>query len=81
LFHLISSTPTSRVLIQTEIEVGKALNSSSCPVPRSEVFLTTKHWRAYHGYDEATKCLDLSLKRLAVDYVDLYLIHWYDKSD
>jgi len=61
---------------KTEIEVGKALKSSSCPVARSEIFLTTKHWRAYHGYAEATQCLDLSLKRLGVSYVDLYLMHW-----
>jgi hypothetical protein len=63
-------------LSKTEIEVGKALNSATCPVPRREIFLTTKHWRAFHGYEETKQCLDLSLKRLGVDYVDLYLIHW-----
>lgn len=61
---------------KTEAEVGRALASSSCPVPRSEVFVVTKHWRSYHGYDATLECLGLSLKRLGVSYVDLYLMHW-----
>jgi diketogulonate reductase-like aldo/keto reductase len=67
---------------QTEKEVGNALQiamshlSSSAPIPRSEIFLTTKQWRSYHGYDQTLECLELSLKRLQVEYVDLYLIHW-----
>ena len=64
----------------TEREIGAALeeamSSTSTPIFRSEIFLTTKQWRAYHGYEPTMKCLDLSLKRLKVDYVDLYLIHW-----
>lgn len=66
---------------ETEKEVGKALKtvllSPSTPsISRSDIFITTKQWRAYHGYDATLKCLNLSLKRLQVDYVDLYLIHW-----
>lgn len=38
--------------------------------------MITKHWRKYHGYDVTLECLRLSLSRLQVDYVDLYLIHW-----
>ena len=45
-------------------------------IPRSELFLTSKQWRAYHGYDSTLECLNKSLKRLRVDYLDLYLIHW-----
>ena len=61
---------------KTEGEVGKALSASGCPVPRSEIFVTTKHWRAFHGYNETVKCLDTSLKRLGLTSVDLYLMHW-----
>lgn len=66
----------------TEKEVGEALeiamseSSPELPIPRSDIFLTTKQWRTYHGYEPTLECLDLSLKRLKVDYVDLYLIHW-----
>mmetsp|Transcript_11579 Transcript_11579/g.17523 ORF Transcript_11579/g.17523 Transcript_11579/m.17523 type:complete len:314 (+) Transcript_11579:324-1265(+) len=63
---------------QTEKEVGRALTTamSNPNLSRKEIFITTKQWRAYHGYEETLKCLDLSLKRLKLDYVDLYLIHW-----
>ena len=61
---------------KTETEVGDALTSPDCPVPRSEIFLTTKQWRAHHGYDNTMVCLEISLKRLKTPYVDLYLIHW-----
>mmetsp|Transcript_26785 Transcript_26785/g.63874 ORF Transcript_26785/g.63874 Transcript_26785/m.63874 type:complete len:502 (+) Transcript_26785:36-1541(+) len=43
---------------------------------REEVCVVTKHWRKYHGYDQTKECLRLSLKRLQLDYIDLYLIHW-----
>jgi len=59
---------------ETEKEVGNAITQSN--IPRSDIFLTTKQWRAYHGYDQTKKCLEKSLDRLQTDYVDLYLIHW-----
>ncbi len=43
---------------------------------RAEVFVTTKLWNDDQGYDSALRALDASLKRLGMDYVDLYLIHW-----
>ena len=73
---------------QTEKEIGTALSSvlsqdpdsdspsSAGVIRRSDLFLTSKQWRAYHGYEPTLKCLDLSLKRLQTDYLDLYLIHW-----
>ncbi|KAJ5619149.1 hypothetical protein N7510_003133, partial [Penicillium lagena] len=56
-----------------EEEVGRAIKDSG--VPREEIFLTTKLWSTYHSRVEEN--LDLSLRRLGVDYVDLYLMHWY----
>ncbi len=57
-----------------EEAVGRGLASS--PVPREDVFVTTKLWNADHGHDPALAAFDASLRRLGTDYVDLYLIHW-----
>ncbi|MDR2637222.1 MAG: aldo/keto reductase [Zoogloeaceae bacterium] len=43
---------------------------------REQIFLTTKLWNDEQGFDSALRAFDASLKRLALDYVDLYLIHW-----
>jgi 2,5-diketo-D-gluconate reductase A len=54
--------------------VGRAI--ASCGLPRDEVFVTTKLWNSDHGYDQALRAFDRSLRRLGLDTVDLYLIHW-----
>ena len=63
---------------KTEAEVGKALASAFAAgtVSRSEVFITTKHWRKFHGYEPALGCLQRSLQRLQLDYVDCWMMHW-----
>jgi diketogulonate reductase-like aldo/keto reductase len=45
-------------------------------VPRDQVFVTTKLWNSDHGYDATLRACDASLRRLGVDKVDLYLVHW-----
>ena len=55
--------------------MGRALRAATA-VERDELFLTTKMWRKYHGYEATRKNLETSLKRLQTDYVDLWLIHW-----
>jgi methylglyoxal/glyoxal reductase len=57
-----------------EADVGAAVRESS--VAREALFVTTKLWNADQGYDGALRAFDASLKRLGLDYVDLYLIHW-----
>jgi|AntRauTorckE6833_2_1112554.scaffolds.fasta_scaffold00034_60 diketogulonate reductase-like aldo/keto reductase len=57
-----------------EADVGKAVRESS--VPREEIFVTTKLWKADLGYESAFTAYDRSLKELGLDYADLYLIHW-----
>lgn len=57
-----------------EKEVGIAVRQSG--ISRKEIFITTKLWNDDHGYDSALRAFDESLKRLDLDYVDLYLIHW-----
>lgn len=43
---------------------------------REDLVVVSKHWRKYHGYAETQQCLRLSLKRLQLDYIDLWLMHW-----
>jgi diketogulonate reductase-like aldo/keto reductase len=57
-----------------EVGVGKAIRESG--IPRGELFVTTKLWNAHHGYDSTLRAHEASLKKLGLDYVDLYLIHW-----
>lgn len=54
--------------------VGRAINDSS--VSREDIFLTTKLWNLSQGYDKAHAAFNNSLRRLKMDYVDLYLLHW-----
>jgi 2,5-diketo-D-gluconate reductase A len=56
-----------------EVEVGKAIKRSG--VPREELFITTKLWIQDTGYDSTKKAFEKSLKRLQLEYLDLYLIH------
>jgi len=56
-----------------EEAVGRAIKS--CGVPREELFITTKLWIQSDGYAGALKSFDESMKKLQLDYLDLYLIH------
>jgi len=57
-----------------EQDVGLAIRESR--MPREEVFVTTKLWNSDHGYDSTIRAFDESLRRLGLNYLDLYLIHW-----
>ena len=61
-------------IIGNEIGVGAGIRMSG--VPREKLFVTSKLWNDVRGYEETLKAFDASLKRLALDYLDLYLIHW-----
>lgn len=56
-----------------ETAVGNAIQKSG--VPREEIFVTTKLWIQDAGYENTRKAFANSLKRLQLDYLDLYLIH------
>lgn len=58
---------------ENEEAVGKAIKRSA--VAREELFITTKLWIQSNGYDSARKAFENSLKKLQLDYLDLYLIH------
>jgi diketogulonate reductase-like aldo/keto reductase len=62
-----------------ERQVGEGLRRSG--VARGEVFVTTKLWISDYGYESALRAFEASLRRLGLDYVDLYLLHWPTPSD
>jgi 2,5-diketo-D-gluconate reductase A len=57
-----------------ERETGRAVAESG--VPRDELYLVTKLWNADQGYDSTLTAFEASMDRLAIDYLDLYLVHW-----
>ncbi len=57
-----------------EADVGEAIAESG--LRREELFVTTKLWNDDHGHDQALRAFERSRKKLKLDYVDLYLIHW-----
>ena len=67
---------------KTEPEVGAAVDlalrgeGAQSASRREELFITTKHWRKFHGFESSLVCLQLSLRRLRLSYVDLWLMHW-----
>ena len=56
-----------------ESDVGKAVRDSG--IPREEIFITSKLWLQDYGYEAAKKGLAVSLEKLGMDYIDLYLLH------
>ncbi|MGA8036685.1 MAG: aldo/keto reductase [Candidatus Acidiferrales bacterium] len=60
-----------------EREVGSALQSglAAHKIPREEIFVTTKVWNTNHRPERVEPAFEGSRKKLALDYLDLYLIH------
>jgi len=61
-------------LYANEEDVGKAVQD--CGIPRNEIFVTTKVWNSDQGFDNTINAFYKSLRKLKLDYIDLYLIHW-----
>ena len=57
-----------------EKEIGEAL--SALPVPRSELFITSKLWNSEHAPKDVGPAVEQTLLDLKLDYLDLYLVHW-----
>lgn len=62
----------------TEEQVGKAIKKkiSQGTIERQDIFVTTKLWNDKHAKDDVVPALKESLKKLDMDYVDLYIIHF-----
>ncbi|HEV7169038.1 MAG TPA: aldo/keto reductase [Micrococcaceae bacterium] len=65
-------------LYENEEGVGEAIRqaTSGDAAARSGIFVTTKVWNDQQGYQSTLTAFDQSLRKLGLDYVDLYLIHW-----
>lgn len=59
---------------ENEEGVGKAIKE--CGVSRDELFITTKVWNSSQGYQSTLGAFEESRRKLGLDYIDLYLIHW-----
>ena len=65
------------VVYNTEEYVGEAVRQSvnDGTIKRQNIFVSTKVWNTDRGYDKTLKAFDASMKRLGLEYLDLYLIH------
>src|SRR3989338_9770994 len=61
-------------IYKNEEGVGKAIGKSG--IPREQIFVTTKLWNIDQGYENTLKAINVSLTKLGLTYVDLYLVHW-----
>jgi len=61
-------------IYKNEEDIGQILKESQ--IPRNELFITSKLGPADQGFDKALKSCEASLKKLGIDYLDLFLIHW-----
>jgi len=58
--------------------VGQAIRESG--VSRDELFITTKVWNDDQGYEQTLQAFETSRKKLGLDFLDLYLVHWPGKD-
>lgn len=61
-------------IYRNEREVGQVVRQSG--ITREEIFVTSKVWNSDQGYETTLRAFDTSMKRLGLDILDLYLIHW-----
>ena len=59
---------------KNEKSIGEAVHQSG--IHRDDIFITSKLWNDFHGYESTLAIFDETLKALGTDHLDLYLIHW-----
>ncbi|MBW2223691.1 MAG: hypothetical protein DRH23_09755 [Deltaproteobacteria bacterium] len=65
-------------IYQNETEVGRALTDAfqAGDAKREEVWVTSKLWNDSHAPEHVRPAIQTSLKKLQLEHLDLYLIHW-----
>jgi methylglyoxal/glyoxal reductase len=63
---------------RNEEGVGQGLKEAleETGLSREDIFVTSKVWNDDQGYESTLEAYETSLKKLGLDYLDLYLIHW-----
>lgn len=64
---------------KNEKALGEALKTVN--IKREDLFITTKLWNDFQGYDATIKAFNDSLESLQLTYIDMYLIHWPCPAD
>lgn len=59
---------------RNESETGEGVRT--CGLPRDQLFVTSKLWCEFHGYEATLAFFDETMKGMGLDYLDLFLIHW-----
>ena len=70
---------TAQGYYNSEPQVAEAIAQSG--IPRSEIFIMTKLHPRFLGYDTTLEAVEMSLKSLNTDYIDLFLIHSQECDD
>lgn len=65
-------------IYENEEGVGQAIHEAlkETNISREDLFITSKVWNSDLGYESTLAAYETSLKKLGLDYLDLYLIHW-----
>jgi len=61
-----------------EVSVGQGIREALAEnnLKREDILVSTKAWHSHRGYAQTLQAFNVSLDKLGLDYVDIYLIHW-----